>query len=215
MTEPRLPRSAPVYRLMAKAAALCAAALVAASCYVPARFDAEITLDKQGYYDMKFDGYLADVTLYQELKEGKLTPAQEKEKVAVIERDFTRDASTKSFQYYREGHFHVNWERSGDLIDTKTVTFLRRNEQILMLKYVANSGYIVLEGKSLKAENKQRLAESGLNIQGQIRVKTDMNVKSHNATSEKKDPKDPRFHWLVWDIQNVMAPQPRAIFILE
>ena len=201
--------------LIAKTAMLSAAALVLASCYLPVRFDAEIEVDKAGYYSLKFDGYMADVGLYDGLQKGTISREDEKEKIAVIERDFKRDANTKDFQYYREGHFKVNWERSGDLLEAKTVTFLRRNELIFQLKYVANSGYIVLEGKSLKKENRQRLQQMGLNMQGQIRVKTDMPIKSHNATLEKKDPRDPRSKWLVWDIASVMSPRPRAVFIIE
>ncbi|HEY9080848.1 hypothetical protein [Magnetovibrio sp.] len=198
-----------------KALSLAAATVVLASCYLPARFDAEIELDKAGYYSMKFDGYLADVDLYRGLKDGKISPAEEKEKMAVIERDFARDASTKEYQYYREGHFRVKWERAGDLLKAKTVTFIRRNELIFQLKYVENSGYIVLEGKSITKENRQRIQQMGLGMQGQIRVKTDLPVKSHNATSEKKDPRDPRFKWLVWDIASIMSPRPRAVFIIE
>ena len=203
------------YRFATKAAALLGAALVLASCYLPVRFDSEIIVDRQGYYDLKFSGYMADVTLYQGLVEGKISPEQEQEKIAVIERDFTRDPDTKEFEYFREGHFKVRWERAGDLIAAKTVTFLRRNELILQLKYMANSGYIVLEGKSITKANRNRLAQSGLDMQGQIRVKTDMPIKDHNATSTKKDPKDKRFTWLVWDIANVHSPRPRAVFILK
>ncbi|HEY9163044.1 MAG TPA: hypothetical protein VIN57_00435 [Magnetovibrio sp.] len=202
-------------RLFAKAATLLAAGLLLASCYLPVRFDSEITVDRQGYYDLKFDGYMAEVGLYQGLVEGKISPEEEKEKVAVIQRDFERDADTKEFAYFREGHFKIRWERAGDILQSKTVTFVRRNELILQLKYVANSGYIVLEGKSIAKQNRDRLAKSGLNMQGQIRVKTDMPVKSSNATSSKKDPKDPRFTWLVWDIASIHSPSPRAIFILE
>lgn len=209
-------RNAPApVRLLSKAAALLAAGLVLASCYMPVRFDSEITIDRHGYYDLKFEGYLAEVGLYQGLVEGKITPEQEKEKVAVIERDFTRDADTKEFAYFREGHFKIKWERAGDLLETKTVTFIRRNELILQLKYVANSGFVVLEGKSIAKENRDRLAKAGLNMQGQIRVKTDMPIKDSNATSTKKDPKDPRFTWLVWDIASIHSPSPRAIFIIE
>jgi len=201
--------------LLMKSATLGASALVLASCYLPARFDAEIEIDKAGYYTLKFDGYLADVGLYQGLKDGKISPAQETEKIAVIERDLLRDVNTKEFQYYREGHFKVNWERSGDLLEAKNVTFLRRNERMIQLKYVANSGYVVLEGKSISKTNRQRLQDMGLNMQGQIRVKTDMPIKDHNATTQKKDPRDPRFTWLAWDIASVMSPRPRAIFIIE
>jgi len=199
----------------AKAISLSVAAVVLASCYLPARFDAEVELDKAGYYSLKFDGYMADVGLYQGLKDGKISPEEEKKKIAVIERDFARDASTKDFQYYREGHFKVNWERTGDLLKVKTVTFIRRNELILQLKYVEQSGYIVMEGKSLTRENRQRIYDMGLDMQGQIRVKTDMPIKSHNATTEKKDPRDPRFTWLAWDVASIMSPRPRAVFIIE
>lgn len=203
------------YRFVTKAVALLCAGLVAASCYMPVRFDSEIIVDRQGYYDLKFDGYMADVTLFQGLVEGTISPEQEQEKIAVIERDFTRDSDTKAFEYYREGHFKVRWERAGDLIAAKTVTFLRRNELILQLKYVENSGYVVLEGKSLKKENRDRLQQLGLDMQGQIRLKTDMPIKDHNATSTKPDPKDKRFTWLVWDIASIQSPRPRAIFIIE
>jgi len=191
------------------------AVVVLASCYLPARFDAEIELDKAGYYSLKFDGYMADVGLYQGLKDGKISREEEEKKIAVIDRDFARDASTKEFQYYREGHFRVKWERNGDLLKAKTVTFIRRNELILQLKYVENSGYIVMEGKSITKENRQRIQQMGLNMQGQIRIKTDMPIKSHNATTEKKDPRDPRFKWLAWDIASIMSPRPRAVFIIE
>jgi len=201
--------------LMGKVILLGAAALVLASCYLPARFDSEIEIDKAGYYSLKFDGYLADVGLYQGLKDGKISPAEEKDKIAVIERDFTRDTSTKEFQYYRDGHFRVKWERAGDLLKAKTVTFIRRNELIFQLKYVENSGYVVLEGKSLTQTNRQRIRDSGLDMQGQLRVKTDMPIKSSNATSQKKDPRDPRFTWLVWDVVSIMSPRPRAVLIIE
>lgn len=202
-------------RLLSKVSALLCAGLVVASCYLPARFDSEITLDRQGYYDLKFSGYMAHVPLYQGLVEGTITPEQEQEKIAIIERDFTSDPDTKEFEYYRDGHFKVTWERAGDLLKAKTVTFLRRNELILQLKYVESSGYVVLEGKSIKKDNRDRLAQMGLNMQGQIRVKSDMPVKDSNATSTKKDPNDPRFTWYVWDIASIQSPRPRAIFIIE
>lgn len=202
-------------RPLMKAATLLCAGLVLASCYMPVRFDSEITVDRAGYYDLKFEGYMAEVGLYQGLVDGKITPEQEEKKIAIIERDFTRDPDTKEFEYFREGHFKVRWERAGDLLEVKTVTFLRRSELILQLKYVENSGYVVLEGKSITKENRNRLAQAGLNMQGQIRLKTDMPIKDHNATSTKKDPNNKRFTWLVWDIASVHSPRPRAIFIIE
>ena len=202
-------------RLLVKASALGALALVVSSCYLPAHFDTEIELDRAGYYNIKFDGYLADVGLFRGLRDGTISRAQETEKIGVIERDFLRDANTKAFEYFREGHFKLNWERNGDLIEARTVTFIRRNEQIFQLKYMEKSGHVVFEGKSIAKQNRQRILDMGLDMKGQIRLKTDMPIKSDNATSKKKDPNNPRFTWLVWDVANVMSPFPRAVFIIE
>jgi len=210
-----LPAQPVLKRLIAQVCTIGAAALVLSACYLPARFDAEIEVDRAGYYSLKFDGYLADVGLFQGLRDGKISREQETTKIGVIERDFLRDSNTKKFEYFREGHFKINWQRSGDLVEAKTVTFIRRNELIIQLKYMEKSGHVVLEGKSISKENRQRLYDMGLDMQGQIRLKTDMPIKSHNATSTKKDPSDKRFTWLVWDIASVMTPRPRAVFIIE
>ncbi|MDA0998026.1 MAG: hypothetical protein O2944_07450, partial [Proteobacteria bacterium] len=98
-------------------AAFGAAALFALSaCYMPIRFDAEIDINRAGYYSFIFDGYLAQVELYQDMKEGKVTADEERERVKVIKDDLERDPSTKQFEYFQKGHFKVHWERSGDLI---------------------------------------------------------------------------------------------------
>ena len=202
-------------KAVSRALALGVAVVALSSCYLPVRFDSEIEINREGYYSMIFDGYLADIGLYRDIKDKKLSQAEQKDRIAVIKRDFERDTSTKQFEYFHDGVFHVNWENKGDLLKAKTVTFVRRNELILQLKYVQDTGYIVLEGKSLKDENRKRVLKEGLNMQGEIRVKTDLPIKSDNATYKKKDPHDARFQWLVWNIKSIMDPRPRAIFIIE
>jgi len=201
--------------LMVKVLALVLGTAVLSSCYMPVKFDSELEVNRAGYYNIVFDGYLAETNLYTGLKDGKIDRAEEKKRVAVIERDMTRDTATKNFKYYKQGHFKLNWESSGDLLKTKMVTFLRANELIFQIKYVAKSGYIVFETKSISKDNRKRLIQAGLNMQGQIRFKTDMPIKSDNASFKKKDPKDPRFTWLVWDVKSVMGARPRAVFIIE
>ena len=49
-------------------------------CYMPIRFDAEIEIRRNGFYDFKFDGYLASVDLYKGLKEGTISPEEEKKR---------------------------------------------------------------------------------------------------------------------------------------
>ena len=62
------------------------------------------------------------------------------------------------------------------------VVFLRRNEKFFTIKYVKTTGLVSMEGVALAPSNAKKLFDMGLNSQGQIRVKTDANVISHNAT---------------------------------
>ena len=179
-------------------------------CYLPVRFDAEITLDRAGYYTMIFDGYLADVQLYKDLKDGKVSPAEEREKVQLIKTDLTRDSSTKEFQYYNKGISKVHWEKSGDLLRTKMVTFFQRNENMLSMSYVRSKREITLRGTYLRQDQQQQIEQIGLNVQGEIRVITEARVVSHNATEVKERDGKPMY---VWKIQNVRSPSPKMVII--
>ncbi len=162
-------------------------AAVLSACYMPIRFDAEIEITRGGYYDFKFDGYLAKVELYQGLKEGKIGPEEEKKQIEVIKTDFSRDSGFKDFEYIKLGHFKIYWERSGDLVKAKSVTFINSTEYILGLRYNSKTRHISMSGKSLKIGAKQRLDKMGLGWRGQIRIFTDAKVITHNATLVKKN----------------------------
>ena len=56
-------------------------AVTLSGCYLPARFDSEIELDRRGYYKVMFSGYVVDTRLYGELKNGKMSSAEEVEEV--------------------------------------------------------------------------------------------------------------------------------------
>ena len=150
-----------------KALAALALVLVLSSCYLPVRYDAEIDLSRTGYYDFYFDGYLAKVQLYQDLKDNKIDRDEEAEQVQLIKDDFARDPAASEFKYYEKGHFHINYKRSGDLLKTKTMTFYRRNEYMLGLAYNKNTGQITMLGKSLKRDIKDRLRAAGLDSSGE------------------------------------------------
>jgi len=186
------------------------------SCYMPIRFDAEIVLSRQGYYEFFFDGYLAKVSLYDGLRKGEISRAEERQQAKQIEADFTRDSSTKEFKYFKKGHFKVNWHRKGDLTKAKTVTFVRRNEQILSISYNHKTGQVNVIGRSIRRDTKRQLADIGLNITGEIRVITDTNVISHNATTVKDLPsRGPRYRVYIWKIQNIFAATPSLVTTLR
>lgn len=190
--------------------------ILLSGCYMPIRFDAEIELTRTGYFSFIFDGYLAKVALYDGLRKGKITPAQEKKQAADIKADFARDTSSSKFKYFKKGHFNIHWERKGDLLKTKTVTFVRRNEQVLSINYSSKTGRISVAGRSLARDAKRQLADIGLNMTGEIRVITDVPVITHNATTVKKyRKKGPNFKTYTWKIDNLFAPTPSMVLALQ
>ena len=189
---------------------------VLCGCYMPIRFDAEIELSRSGYYKFIFDGYLVKVELYDGLQKNKITPSKEKEEVEKLKRDFTRDPSTKEFQYIQKGHFKVHWEREGDLIKTKSVTFFRRNEHMLGIIYNSKAGRLQFAGRSMTRETKKQIHNMGLSTTGEIRVFTDAKVISQNATKVIRDRKrGGNSKIYTWTIKNIFAPTPSLIIALR
>jgi hypothetical protein len=176
-------------------------------CYLPVRFDAEIEIDRHGYYSMIFDGYLADVVLYDGIKSKKMTAEKQLSRIKGIERDITRDSNIKEYKYIKDGFFKVHWERKGDLFKSKTVTFLRRNARIFSLKYIRTTGQIVMEGIAVGKTKAVQLIANGLNTQGELRVITNADVTVHNATQVKKR-KDGRTTY-TWKIDSLLNQVPR------
>jgi hypothetical protein len=156
-------------------------ALILTGCYFPVRFDAEIELTTNGFYDIRFDGYVADADLYQGLADGKILPPQESEMVSNIRRDLTREKAAKAVQYRGQGIFRLNWEKSGDLIRYKAVTFLRRNSSFFILSYNREKSVIVLQTMKIGDKEIERLRNAGLGPEGEIRFTTAAEVVEHNA----------------------------------
>ncbi len=195
------------FRSLKVIAAVVLLSVLAAGCYLPVRFDAEIEIDRYGYYSMIFDGYLADVVLYDGIKSKKMTPEKQQSRIEGIEKDITRDANVKEYKYIKDGFFKVHWERKGDLLKSKTVTFLRRNARIFSLKYVRTTGQIVMEGIAVGKTKAKKLIANGLNTQGELRVITNANVTVHNATQVKK--RDDGKIMYTWKINSLFNQVPR------
>ncbi|HEX9702439.1 MAG TPA: hypothetical protein VGA19_06265, partial [Rhodospirillales bacterium] len=182
-------------------------------CYMPIRFDSEIEIQRTGHYDFKFDGYLAKVELYKDLKERKIGPEEEKKAVEAIKTDFARDPAVKEWKYLKMGHFKVNWHNKGDLIEVKTVSFFNRSSEYLLgISYNRETRRIALSGKSLGKDVKQQLDKAGLGWTGQIRVITDAKVVSHNATHVRDNKRlGGRYKTYTWVIPNIFAPTPSLV----
>lgn len=200
-------------RIFRNAAAALVMVLGLSSCYLPASFDAEIEISKGGYYNIVFEGYLAEVNLYSGVDTKKLTPEEEAAKVEILINDFKRDSSTKEISYFKQGHFKVKWEKSGDILKSKQVTFVRRNENMLSVSYNKNKALVTVQGKSISKLNAKRLTDAGLGMTGQLRIKTDANVIKHNAAKVKKDKGRNKIY--IWNIKSPFDPSPSLSFNLR
>ncbi len=199
--------------LLITALALVVTAIILGGCYMPARFDAEIEITRHGFYNIIFDGYLVSVPLYDGLRKGKISADEEKAKAANLKTDLTRDSAVKEFQYIKQGHFKVHWEKKGDLLRIKMVTFLRRNVNIISLKYVRTTGQITMAGTAVAPSQAKRLVAMGLNIVGEVRLKTDANVVQHNATKVKKTKKRSKLY--IWKLKSIFDPSPNLVISLR
>lgn len=211
-------RPRPLVKIASRLLAL-AAAVGLAACYLPVRFDAEIEVDRAGYYSMIFDGYLADVQLYKDLAEKKLTPEEEQRRVTAVEDDFTRDKAVTEVKYHKQGIFKVHWTKKDDLMRIGMVTFFRRNEAILTIKYLKDNKYLKNQGVILMAAGgmsqavRQQIADAGLNITGEIRLITDAEVLEHNATQVRDAAGKPGKKIYVWRIADLNAPSPHLVLV--
>ncbi|PIW28612.1 MAG: hypothetical protein COW30_07145 [Rhodospirillales bacterium CG15_BIG_FIL_POST_REV_8_21_14_020_66_15] len=189
---------------------LLVAAVALAGCYLPARFDAEIELDRRGYYKVIFAGYMVDTRLYKDLKEGKVQGAQEVEEVKKLKADIERDPDASDFGYIKQGYFKLKWQREGDLLKAKSVTFLRRNEHILGIAYNKETRLVNILGRSLPKSQKDQIVQAGMNTTGELRVITDTKVISHNADEVKDFPaRGPRTKVYVFRIPNIYRATPQ------
>lgn len=185
-------------------------------CYMPVRFDAEMEVTRAGYYSIIFDGYLAKVPFYDDIRQRKITREEEKEKVEVYRKDLTRDSAMSQVNYIKQGIYHAHWEKEGDILRDKFITFIRRNENMMSLRYVKKDGTVILAGATIGKEQKEQLAGIGLDMQGELRLITDAKVLGHNASVVKDWPSTgPRFKMYVWPMANLFAPSPNLVIKLH
>lgn len=195
-------------RIAGLLAALAAVAGLAA-CYLPVRFDAEIEVDRAGYYSMIFDGYLAYIPLYKDLAEKKISQDEEQRRVGLVRDDITRDDSVTEFKYYKNGIFKVHWAKKDDLMRFGMVTFLRRNEAMLTLKYLKEKNIIVMSAGGMSTSVRQQIADAGLNVTGELRLITDAKVLRQNATEVRDVAGKAGKKMYIWRLADINSPSPR------
>ena len=97
-------------------------------------------MSRQGFYNLVFDGYIVNVPLDQELRDGEINSVEEQKKVTGVKADITCDSAVSEFQYFNKGRFKVHWEKKGDITRQKFVTLIRRNSVFFSIKYNKKRG---------------------------------------------------------------------------
>ena len=153
---------------------------------------------------------MVDTRLYGALKDGKVQGAQEVDEVKKLKSDIERDPDASDFSYIKQGYFKMHWHREGDLLQAKSVTFLRRNEHIFGIAYNKETRIVNMLGRSLGKSQKDQIVQSGLNTSGELRVITDTKVISHNADEVKDFPaRGPRTKVYIYRIPNIYRATPQ------
>ena len=196
------------FRKPTRIASFVALFLLIGGCYLPGSFDAEIELSRPGHYKMKFDGYIVEVTMYDDLRKKKLSEDEIKAKIKQVIGDFKRDKGTREVSYFGQGAFKVRWVKNGDVIKSKMITFFRRNENMLSITYLKKKATITLRGKYITKQNRERLIQMGLDVKGVIKIKTDAKVISHNATKVTKDGPITIYGW---KLNSINDPSPKLV----
>jgi hypothetical protein len=94
------------------------------------------------------------------------------------------------------------------------VTFVRRNENLLSIQYVKKKRLISVAATPIAKEAAKRLIAIGLNMEGQLRVKTDAKVVSHNAQKIVKD-KTTGKRFYIWNVKSLLEPSPKLAILFR
>ncbi len=161
-----------------------AAALIVAltGCYLPTRFVAEITIQRTGDYTLTYDGVLLSSNLVPGLMPGDPDQKEIDERLEGVFADLGRDSSYKTVEYLGNGAFQVYFEKSDNIFERTSVTFIRTDNRFLSIAYVRKTGEITIRASIVPENQRPRLEAIGYSMGGEFRVTTDARVIDHNAT---------------------------------
>ena len=182
-------------------------ALFLAGCYLPSRFKVDVWIGPDGSYTMSYVGRLADSTLFVGLKEGKIDAATETRKVETLKRDLARDSGFRAVEYVGEGFFEVRYEKAGNIIDDKTLTFVNGGSRILSIAFVGKSNTVTVFAGSVPVNYHDRLNSLSFPPEGELRVVTGANVLENNA--DQVSGEDEKTY--LWILRTLDVPAPKII----
>lgn len=184
-----------------------------ASCYVPDNFGSEIRITKDGSYGISFNGELIWAPLYGQLARGEMSPETAAEQIPQFMSALKEDKNFKSVTSLGKGRFDVRYDQRGRFDRTKMISFVRRNYRIFQIR-ANEDGKVSFFGSKSGATYADQLEASRLQTRGLLRIVTDAEVLSHNATSVRPAPM-PGYAMYDWKVESFRQPAPKLILQLN
>lgn len=181
---------------------------VLAGCYLPTRFDAEIVLAGNGEFSIAYSGGLANVPLMTGLRDGSISARDEIERVDDVRADLSRDSRFEAIDYIGGGVFQVRYKARSNFQQQRSFNFVRNDSRVLSLKFVSSEQTVTVNGGTVPVSGREQLAQIGFNMQGRLRVVTELPVDDHNADQVIEG--TPRTTY-VWNIAGINGPAPRLV----
>ena len=190
---------------------LLAVLLLASSCYVPAKFEADLNIDESGKFAFRYNGNLLAVTLLRKLSFGEVTKENLAENAAIYERDLARDSGFKKIKHLEGAMYGVEFDRQGDIVKERTFSFVRSNALFLGVKR-RKYGLIEVFGSRPPKNLVDALIDYGFDVRGVFRVWTNAKVVSHNAQQSREEGSPKVYQWR---IQSMRDTPPSLILELK
>jgi hypothetical protein len=196
--------------MSARLAACLGAVLLLAGCYLPLEFEADINIDENGRYAVRYKGDIIAVTLLSKISNGKVKGDEIKKQAAIYKRDLARDKGFKTLEHKKNARYRAVYEHQGDIHKQKSFDFIRSNARFFMIKR-RKDGLIEILGDRPQKRYVDELIARGIDTRGVLRVWTKAKVLSHNAPQFREG--SPAVYQ--WPIRSMRDPLPSMILQLR
>jgi hypothetical protein len=183
---------------------------VAAGCYLPNEFTADLRITPAGDYNFQYQGELVYLPLLEKLSDGPLTPDELRRQVEAIDQDLARDRGFQEISYVDRATFRVRYKRIGNIAREKSFTFVRQNARLLSIERYPD-GRVRIVGDKPNTELVEKLEDIGYVMRGRFRVQTEAQVSHHNAGSVQNG----AAAVYVWPVEGVKQASPQLEFVLR
>lgn len=151
-------------------------------CLIPEKFDATISIAKDGSYKFRYDGTLAYALALEAVNKNALA-AKDEEGLKKLTEEFTKDKQFTKVEYLGKARYQVVVEKEGK--PNEPYYFLSKDSKLISI-IPQKDGTIAISAVKLDAKSIATLKAIGSKIEGTLSVTLGNGVKviSQNATTE-------------------------------